>query len=215
MLKIAWHTGWHCKCLMSCVSLVVKGFTFGRQWRRWVGLINCLTSERKRHINFFHIKLSVPPFVPGIVPGTNRVCPRDKPGEIGLPLCKIRRKPGFVPGFQRICTRDKPGEMPGANPGSSQDQPDKTFYVYVPFLVWTHGQKFGFTVPHSFRRISTEKTFKFAKKTRFTNSLGVQLVDLPACSWETALFCYAQRIFWGYHWRQNCYLLTLFVLACS
>ena len=47
------------------------------------------------------------PFVPGIVPGTNRVCPRDKPGEIGLPLCRIRRIPGFVPVFHRICPRDK------------------------------------------------------------------------------------------------------------
>ena len=44
---------------------------------------------KKAHKLFSH-KLSVPPFVPGIVPGTNRVCPRDKPGEIGLPLCKIR-----------------------------------------------------------------------------------------------------------------------------
>ena len=75
----------------------------------------------------------MPPFVPGIGPGTNRVCPRDKPGEIGLPLCQIRSKPGFVPGFHRICPRDKPGEIPGTNPGSSQDQPDKKAYVCVPF----------------------------------------------------------------------------------
>ena len=78
-------------------------------------------------------KLSAPPFVPGIVPGTNWVCPRDKPGEIGLPLYKMRRKPGFVPGFHRVCPGDKPGEIPGTNPGSSQDQPDKIIYVYVPF----------------------------------------------------------------------------------
>ena len=51
----------------------------------------------------------MPPFVPGIVPGTNRVCPRDKPGEIGLPLCRIRRIPGFVPVFHRICPRGKLG----------------------------------------------------------------------------------------------------------
>ena len=75
----------------------------------------------------------MPPFVPGTVPGTNRVCPKNKRGEIGLPLCKIRGKPGFVPGFHRICPRDKPGEIPGANPGSSQDQPDKKVHVYVPF----------------------------------------------------------------------------------
>ena len=75
----------------------------------------------------------MPPFVPGIVPGTNWVCPRDKPGFAGLPLCKIRRKPGFVPGFHRVCPRDKPGEIPGTNPGSSQDQPDKKVYVYVAF----------------------------------------------------------------------------------
>ena len=67
------------------------------------------SSERKRHINFFHINFLCPPFVPGIVPGTNRVCPRDKPGEIGLPLCRIRRIPGFVPVFHRICPRDKLG----------------------------------------------------------------------------------------------------------
>ena len=70
--------------------------------------------ERKMHINFFHINFL-------------------QPGEIGLPLCKIRRKPGFVPGFHRICPRDKLGEIPGTNPGSSQDQPDKNIYVYVPF----------------------------------------------------------------------------------
>ena len=75
----------------------------------------------------------MPPFVPGIVPGTNWVCPRDKPGDEGLPLCKIRRKPGFVPGFLRACPRDKPGELPGTNPGPSQEQPDKKIYVYVPF----------------------------------------------------------------------------------
>ena len=46
---------------------------------------------KKAHKLFSH-KLSVPPFVPGTVPGTNRVCPRDKPGEIGLPLCKIKTK---------------------------------------------------------------------------------------------------------------------------
>ena len=63
----------------------------------------------------------MPPFVPEIVPGTNWVCPRDKPGFAGLPLCKVRRKPGFVPGFHRVCPRDKPGEIPGTNPGSSRD----------------------------------------------------------------------------------------------
>ena len=40
---------------------------------------------KKAHELFSH-KLSVPPFVPGIVPGTNLDCPRNKPGEIGLPL---------------------------------------------------------------------------------------------------------------------------------
>ena len=59
-------------------------------------------SERKKAQKLFSHKLSVPPFVPGIVPGTNWVCPRDKPGEIGLPLCKIRRKPGFVPGTNPV-----------------------------------------------------------------------------------------------------------------
>ena len=63
------------------------------------------SGAKKAHKLFSH-KLSVPPFVPGIVPGTNRVCPRDKPGEIGLPLCRIRRKPRFVPrptGQKSLC----------------------------------------------------------------------------------------------------------------
>ena len=74
----------------------------------------------------------MPPFVPGIVPGTNWVCPRDKPGEIGLPLCRIRRIPGFalfftgfVPGTNWVCPWD--------NSGENWDQPDKKVYVYVPF----------------------------------------------------------------------------------
>ena len=64
------------------------------------------TSERKKAHKLFSHKLSVPPFVPGSVPGTSWVCPRDKPGEIGLPLCKIRRKPGVVPrptGQKSLC----------------------------------------------------------------------------------------------------------------
>ena len=92
---------------------------------------------KKAHKLFTH-KLSVPPFVPGIVPGTNRVCPRDKPGEIGLPLCRIRRIPGFVPvftgfvpGTNWVCPRDKSGE--------NWDQPDKKNYVYVPFSCLNFG----------------------------------------------------------------------------
>ena len=92
----------------------------------------------------------MPPFVPGIVPGTswvcpwdtrgivpgtNWVCPWDKPGFAGLPLCKIRRKPRCVPGFHRICPRDKPGEIPGTNPGSSQGQPDKTSLCLCAFFL--------------------------------------------------------------------------------
>ena len=76
----------------------------------------------------------MPPFVPGIVPGTNRVCPRDKPGEIGLPLCKIRRKPGCVPGFH---TGFVPGTNPVKSPGQTRGRPKtnrtKKIYVYVPF----------------------------------------------------------------------------------
>ena len=78
----------------------------------------CYWRAKKAHKLFSH-KLSVRPFLPGIVPGTNWVCPRDKPGFAGLPLCKIRRKPVFVPGFHRVCTResrwnprDKPGVVP-------------------------------------------------------------------------------------------------------
>ena len=92
-------------------------------------LVQNMFSERQRHINFFHINFLSRPSSPGLSRGQTG----DKPGEIGLSLCKIRRKPRFVPGFHRICPRDKPGEIPGTNPGLSQDQPDKKVYVYVPF----------------------------------------------------------------------------------
>ena len=62
----------------------------------------------------------MPHFVPGIVPGTNRVCPWDKPGEIGLPLCRIRRKPGFVP---RVFTGFVPGTNPVKSPGQTRGRP--------------------------------------------------------------------------------------------
>ena len=79
------------------------------------------------------------PFIPEIIPGTNRVCPRDKPGEIGLPLCKIRRKPGFVPGFHRICLMDEPGEIPGTNPQRAQRSKkfdlDRNFQPRSKFLI--------------------------------------------------------------------------------
>ena len=50
-------------------------------FQTWLLAWECTNSERKRHINFFSRKLSVPPFVPRFVPGTNWVCSWDKPGE--------------------------------------------------------------------------------------------------------------------------------------
>ena len=98
------------------------------------GRLQYLGPRAKKAHKLFSHKLSVPPFVPGIVPGTNRVCPRDKPGEIGLPLCKIRRKPGFVPGFHRICPRDKPGEIPGQTRGRPNTNRTKEFMFMCLFL---------------------------------------------------------------------------------
>ena len=45
--------------------------------------------------------------------------------------------PKFPPGV----SQDKPGEIPGTKPGSSQDQPDKTNYVYVPFSCLKNAKK--------------------------------------------------------------------------
>ena len=105
-------------------------------------------SERKKHLNVFHINFLCRPLAPGLSQGQTQICPWDKPGFAGLPLCEIRRKPGFVPGFHRIFPRDKPGEIPGTNPGSSQDQPDEKIYVYVPFsCLKTIGQESGKTSP--------------------------------------------------------------------
>ena len=67
--------------------------------------------KRKAH-KLFHINFLCRPSSPGLSQGWPRVCPRDKPGFAGLPLCKIRTKPGFVPGTNRVCPRDKPGENP-------------------------------------------------------------------------------------------------------
>ena len=38
-------------------------------------------------------------------------------GQTGLPLCKIRRKPGFVPGTNPLCPGDKPGLSRGHSRG--------------------------------------------------------------------------------------------------
>ena len=117
-------------------------------------------SRAKKADKLFSHKLSVPPFVPGIVPGTNWVCPRDKPGFAGLPVCKIWRKSGFVPGFHRVCPKDKPGEIPGTNPGSSQDQPDQKVYVYVPFSCLTimKLQNFWKSAVENKRSLKTQST---------------------------------------------------------
>ena len=74
------------------------------------------------------------PFVPWIVPGTNRVCPRDKPGEIGLPLCRIRRIPGFVPVFHRILSQGQTGFVPGTNPVKTGTNRTKKFMFMCLFL---------------------------------------------------------------------------------
>ena len=81
---------------------------------------------KKAHKLFSH-KLSVPPFVPGIVPGTNWVCPWDKPGDIRLPLCRIRRKPGFVPGTN-------PVKSPGQARGRPKTNRTKKFMFMCLFL---------------------------------------------------------------------------------
>ena len=87
--------------------------TFGKE-----GLFQtttCETSsipERKRHILFYHIDVSA----------------AVRPGQTGLPLCKIRSKHLFVPGtnwVNQVC--------PWTTPGSSKGKLDQNVYVYVPF----------------------------------------------------------------------------------
>ena len=73
----------------------------------------------------FRIDFLCRPSAPGLSQGHARVCRAS--------TVQNKETPGFVTGFHRICPRDKPGEIPGTNPGSSQDQPDKNNYVYVPF----------------------------------------------------------------------------------
>ena len=81
-----------------------------------VSLTSLIWRAKKAHERLTH-KLSEPPFVPGIVPRTNWVCPWDK---LGL-LCKIRRNPGlslgqsgFVTGTNPVCPWDNPGVGPRA-----------------------------------------------------------------------------------------------------
>ena len=93
-------------------------------------------SKRRRHTNSLTHKLSMPPFVPGFVPGTNWVCPWDKPGFAGLPLCKIRRKPGFVPGFTGLVAGTNPVKSPGQTRGRPKTNRTKKFMFMCLFLAW-------------------------------------------------------------------------------
>ena len=88
---------------------------------------------QKKHIIY------LPPFVYGIVPETNRICPRDKPGEIGLPLCKIRRKPGV----SQVFTGFVPGTNPVKSPGQTRGVPRPTGQKNLCLcVIWIQG---GFT----------------------------------------------------------------------
>ena len=74
----------------------------------------------------------MPPFVPGIVPGTKGVCPGTDWASI------VQNKTDKEK--TRVCPWDKAGLSQGqvrfvfgTMPGSSQGQPDQKVYVYVPF----------------------------------------------------------------------------------
>ena len=92
-----------------------------------------LLRAKKAH-KLFSQKLSVLPFAPGIVPGTNWVCPRDKPGFAGLPLCKTRRKPGFVPGFTGFVPGANPVKSPGQTRGRPKTNRTKKFMFMCLFI---------------------------------------------------------------------------------
>ena len=79
-------------------------------------------SERKRHINSFHINFLCRPSPPGLSKGQTGFVPGTNPGLLGFHCVKSGENPGLSQVF------------PGTNPGSSQDQPDKNVYVYVPFF---------------------------------------------------------------------------------
>ena len=52
----------------------------------------------------------------------------------GLPLCKIRRKPGFVPGTNPLCPGDKPGLSRGHSRGVPRATGPKSLCLCAFFL---------------------------------------------------------------------------------
>ena len=55
-------------------------------------------------------------------------------GHSGLPLCKVRRKPGFVPGTNPLCPGDKPGLSPGHSRGVPRATGPKSLCLCAFFL---------------------------------------------------------------------------------
>ena len=55
-------------------------------------------------------------------------------GRTGLPLCKIRRKPGFVPGTNPVCPGDKPGLSRGHSRGVPRATGPKSLCLCAFFL---------------------------------------------------------------------------------
>ena len=69
----------------------------------------------------------MPPFVPGFVPGTNRVVPGTNPVN--------RVKQGENPGLSQVFTGFVPGTNPVKSPGQTrgrpQDQPEKKKIMFM------------------------------------------------------------------------------------
>ena len=86
-----------------------------------------LSSERKRHINIFHINFLCRPSTPGclsqgqtgFVPGTNRAS-----------IVENKEKTWVCPWDKLGSSRGQTGLVPGTNLGSSQDQLGQRVYVY-------------------------------------------------------------------------------------
>ena len=92
-----------------------------------------LSSEQKRHVNFFHLNFLCLPSSPGLSQGQTRW---NRASTVQNKE-KTRVCPRFSPGFSRGQARWNPWDKPG----SSQDQPDKKVYVYVPFSCLIFGDR--------------------------------------------------------------------------
>ena len=76
-------------------------------------------SERKRHINFFHINFLCRPSSPGLSQGQTGLVPGTNPVKSGFHCVKQ----GENPGFSQVFTGFVPGRNPMKSPGQTRGHP--------------------------------------------------------------------------------------------